>query len=384
MAKFCIHCGTPIKENNAFCTNCGKPTKAQRRPKPSPQSKPPLSTPQPTHISPKKAQTPVKTKPRPKKSKLPWIAGLLILAIIFVMIKKPFNWPDSPETGYDPIPTTPTQTGSQAEGITLAPVTFDPSPLVLSGSQAFTLEPMEGVTLSAPENALDKDRKFTVTPLATSELEALANQDKQYNFVPLAGINLDSGMEPGEIFPGDMTLTMDLAAFNIDESLYDDLCVIRIDNGGNYAWLSSQVSDGSITFKSEQNCVYILGLSSHFWIALAIGSTVVLPALAVTYDTLKKEGYMDDDWSFDTDLMMTGWLDIKEVDGYTIYYPARMTPANPTEVKRVTDTLISILENHQITPTASSIKLLMKSPKTMSSLWSALKKTRTFLRFKSC
>lgn len=36
--------------------------------------------------------------------------------------------------------------------------------IVEGHSKAFTIEPIEGITISAPENALDKDRKFKVKP----------------------------------------------------------------------------------------------------------------------------------------------------------------------------------------------------------------------------
>jgi hypothetical protein len=335
MANFCKYCGANLQASSKFCPKCGA---------------------QVIHFVP----APIQPSKKKKKLWIPLVAGILILALLFTMIR------------YLVIPYLPM-------GFDDTPITFDPEPLAISGSSEFSITPLPGVTISAEKNALDRNRTFTVERLDDSQIQAMAKDMHVSTFVPLAGIDIDSGMEARDIFPGALSLTMDLVEFNIPESMYAHLSAYRIEDDGSTYRLPSSVMDGSLFIETERNCKIILGLSSHFWIALAVGLTVVLPAIAVTHDTLQKEGYIHDDWSLDTDLMSTGWLDIDDVNGYTIYYPARMAPGNPAEVKRVTSLLIQALENNKIQVTANNIKLLMENPSGMKALWTQLQKDTDFL-----
>ena len=336
MANFCKYCGANLQASSKFCPKCG----AQLTP-----------------------SVPAPIQPTKKKKKLwiPVVAGILILALLFTMIR------------YLVMPYFPMALDSDV------PSEFNPEPVTMSNSDEFNISPLSGVTISAEKNALDRNRTFTVERLDDSQIRSMAQDMHVSTFVPLAGIDIDSGMEARDIFPGALSLTMDLVEFNIPESMYAHLSAYRIEDDGSTYRLPSSVKDGSLFIETERNCKIILGLSSHFWIALAVGLTVVLPAIAVTHDTLQKEGYIHDDWSLDTDLMSTGWLDIDDVNGYTIYYPARMAPGNPAEVKRVTSLLIQALENNKIQVTANNIKLLMENPSGMKALWTQLQKDTDFL-----
>ncbi len=123
-------------------------------------------------------------------------------------------------------------------------------------SKAFTITPFEGVTVSAQENALDKDRTFEISALNDDELEevvdayAAAMNDSYY---PLGGMHISAGLAPDELLPEGYTVQIDLASMGVPEDLWNSVTAFRRDDNGMYYEYASYLQDGKLTFESQQN-----------------------------------------------------------------------------------------------------------------------------------
>ena len=99
-------------------------------------------------------------------------------------------------------------------------------------SKAFKIEPMEGITISAPENALDKDREFKLTAVDDKTYDRWTKAMKAEGMKPLMIFDLDAGLKPDEYFPGDYDVVMDLNKMGIPSDLQERVCVYRIAGKG--------------------------------------------------------------------------------------------------------------------------------------------------------
>lgn len=133
--------------------------------------------------------------------------------------------------------------------------------IVVGHSKAFKIEPLEGITISAEENALDKNRKFKIKPVSDrtwkkscKKVEEAAPWQK-----PILCFDLDAGMEPDEVMPGVFKVAIDLDKLGIPESLRDRMSVWR-DSGGDVYEYTSWVENGKLCFNSDQNCSIVLAI----------------------------------------------------------------------------------------------------------------------------
>ena len=128
--------------------------------------------------------------------------------------------------------------------------------IVVGHSKPFKIEPVEGITISAPKNALDKDREFKLTPV---------DNKTDQGVTPLFVFDFDAGLKSDEYFPGDFDVEWDLDKMGIPRSLQDGVCVYRIAGKGKneeYIKYSSRVSNGKLRFRSNQNSYWELCLDS--------------------------------------------------------------------------------------------------------------------------
>ena len=143
-------------------------------------------------------------------------------------------------------------------------------------SKAFRKETPYGITVSAEENALDKDREFTVEPATLEQYEALDGTLSDItggSGVLFAAWEVDAGMEDNEVLPGHFTMEVDLEKMGLDASDYEDLAFYRIDDAGKWYEYHTSLSGNTVTIESQQNSI--------------IGAVVVGAALAsITYDTI--------------------------------------------------------------------------------------------------
>ena len=137
--------------------------------------------------------------------------------------------------------------------------------IVVGHSKPFKIEPVEGITISAPKNALDKDREFKLTPVDNKTYNRLTKLVADEGVTPLFVFDFDAGLKPDEYFPGDFDVEWDLDKMGIPRSLQDGVCVYRIAGKGKneeYIKYSSRVSNGKLRFRSNQNSYWELCLDS--------------------------------------------------------------------------------------------------------------------------
>lgn len=117
--------------------------------------------------------------------------------------------------------------------------------VVTGHSKAFKIEPVEGITISAPKNALDKDREFTIKPVSDKTWKESCKKVEEAApwQTPILCFDLDAGMKPDEVMPGVFKVAIDLDKLGIPESLRNQMSVWR-DGGGDVYEYTSWVENG--------------------------------------------------------------------------------------------------------------------------------------------
>ena len=113
----------------------------------------------------------------------------------------------------------PTVSGQSATEET---ITQDALDSAVGNSKAFTLQPVEGMTVSAPENALDRDREVRVSAATEEELDAALSTVSEALPEPLLVLDaweFDMGLEDDDLLPGEVEIALDLEALGVDGSL---------------------------------------------------------------------------------------------------------------------------------------------------------------------
>ncbi len=128
--------------------------------------------------------------------------------------------------------------------------------LPAGNSKAFSIEPQPGIVISAEENALDRDREFTMTPCTEDEFavfdEAIQEVDPDEKL--LYAWELDAGLAEDEILPGTFHVDLDLEELGILEENYPYLSVYRISDTGVWHEYSTTIENGHLSFDSNKNC----------------------------------------------------------------------------------------------------------------------------------
>ncbi len=164
-----------------------------------------------------------------------------------------------------------------------------PLPPVVGNSKPVDVQPVDGIRITAPANALDKDREFKITPVSDQDWKMLENKmadasDEQMLFC----FDLDAGMEPDEHLPGEFTLTLNLEKMGIPSILHKHLTVWRQAGDQLYKY-TSWVENGNLTFRSDQNCFLIFAIPSAGAVAKAtVGALVAGLILKYGAETWEK------------------------------------------------------------------------------------------------
>ena len=170
-----------------------------------------------------------------------------------------------------------------------------PLPPVVGNSKPVDVEPVEGIRITAAENALDKDREFKITPVSDQDWKMLENKmadasDEQMLFC----FDLDAGMEPDEHLPGEFTLTLNLEKMGIPPILHKHLTVWRQAGDQLYKY-TSWLQNGKLTFSSDQNCFVIFALPSGMaLLKTVVGALVILGGATYAYETWEKHATTGD------------------------------------------------------------------------------------------
>lgn len=164
-----------------------------------------------------------------------------------------------------------------------------PLPPVVGNSKPVDVQPVDGIRITAAENALDKDREFKITPVSDQDWDSMEKRlsevsDEQMLFC----FDLDAGMGPDEHLPGEFTLTLNLEKMGIPPILHKHLTVWR--QAGNQLYkYTSWVENGNLTFRSDQNCFLIFAIPSAGAVAKAtVGALVAGLILKYGAETWEK------------------------------------------------------------------------------------------------
>ena len=145
--------------------------------------------------------------------------------------------------------------------------------IVVGNSKAFKIEPVEGITISAPENALDKDREFKLSPVDDKTYDKVTKAYENTYIKPLFVFEFDAGLKPDEHLPGDVDVVWDLDKMGIPRELQDQFVVYRGAGSGKsleYLRYKTHLDNGKLSFKSNQNSVIIGALAVVGGITMAI------------------------------------------------------------------------------------------------------------------
>lgn len=145
--------------------------------------------------------------------------------------------------------------------------------IVVGNSKAFKIEPVEGITISVPENALDKDREFKLTPVDDKTYDKVTKAYENTYIKPLFVFEFDAGLKPDEHLPGDVDVVWDLDKMGIPRELQDQFVVYRGAGSGKsleYLRYKTHLDNGKLSFKSNQNSVIIGALAVVGGITMAI------------------------------------------------------------------------------------------------------------------
>lgn len=151
---------------------------------------------------------------------------------------------------------------------------------VVGDSEALDVEPVEGIRITAPANAMDKDREFTITAVdektweeAKKRVEANGEEKMLFCF------DLDAGLGPDEHLPGEYTFSMDLKKMGIPPILWDYISVWWC-SGDERERYTTWIEDGKLVLQSDRNTLME-------WV---IGAPIVLPIALYVIDETRTEG----------------------------------------------------------------------------------------------
>ncbi|MBR1857524.1 MAG: zinc ribbon domain-containing protein, partial [Oribacterium sp.] len=138
-------------------------------------------------------------------------------------------------------------------------------------SKAFRMKTPYGVTISAEENALDRDRTFTLEPVGGDkivQLEEVFVTDIEGPGMILDAWELNAGLEDDEAFSNYFTMEIDLDQMGLTEDDYPFLSFYRVDDSGIWYEYASQIEGNKAIIHSSQNSIIIPTLAIGFALGL--------------------------------------------------------------------------------------------------------------------
>ncbi len=128
----------------------------------------------------------------------------------------------------------------------------------VGNSKAFKVEPVEGITLSAEENALDQDRTFNMAELSEGKINEY--QDKLgEEVIVFDAYSMDSGMDESRYFPGTFQIDVDLEKLGIPEELHEAMTLYHADSKGRMNEYLTTLKDGHLYADSRENGALLVG-----------------------------------------------------------------------------------------------------------------------------
>ncbi|MBR0302936.1 MAG: hypothetical protein IJQ80_03715 [Clostridia bacterium] len=210
--------------------------------------------------------------------------SLIALTLVLTLVVAAFGWPGFLLSIFEP---KPVKLDLSDEQVTV------PDHEWKGDSDAFTIAPVDGITISAEEDAMDQNRTFNVSEVDAEDLEDLVSplvEAANELVAPLGGIHIDAGLGADGLLPGHYTMKIDLAARGIPEDMWQDVGVWRRDDNGYYYEYATELDDnGVITLESQQNGVI-------FWVVsvgvIYLCADVFFPAIGTGLKWFERSNYI--------------------------------------------------------------------------------------------
>ncbi|MBO4838343.1 MAG: hypothetical protein J5493_03115 [Lachnospiraceae bacterium] len=161
---------------------------------------------------------------------------------------------DVTEPSTDPAETTSADWRAEARGLSDEPEELPEWPY---HSEALDFSPAEGIRIKAEAGALYDDTEITLTPVTEDDgrLLQLAEDFDTYG-EPVIGIwEVHAGLEPDEHLPGTYTVSFDLAALDVDESLWPAVRLYRLADDDTLTAYSTKLEGGILSYTTSQNSI---------------------------------------------------------------------------------------------------------------------------------
>ena len=198
------------------------------------------------------------------------VLALLVTGLVSPGFALPLFYPkDEGPVGTDAL--SERQLAALAENA-LAP---DGTVLPTGKSAAFSIEPVAGITISAEEDALDKDRTFRMEEVSEAQYAQLEDSLCEHIGPQLVvgAWELDAGLADDEMLPGTYQMTYDLKALGVPQDLYESVRAYRVDDKGVIYEYVHGIEGDALTIESRQNSISVL--------SIVIGSMIVAGAVKV-------------------------------------------------------------------------------------------------------
>lgn len=150
-------------------------------------------------------------------------------------------------------------------------------------SKAFSIKPIEGITISAEENALDKDRDIKLDILSDEEyLDCVDSLDEIISPAEtiVGAYELDAGLADDELMPGNIRMSFDLEELGIVQDMYNNVNIYRIDDEGKWYEYAMELDGKNAVTESNQNSIIAVTL-------VTLVSAFALTTAYNVYDYLK-------------------------------------------------------------------------------------------------
>jgi len=199
---------------------------------------------------------------------------------------------------------------------------LNPAPPRDTGAPAVDVRTLPGVRVSAPAGAMDKPREVRVTPVdarwgAAVRAEALARRE-----VPAAAFRVDAGMGADDRFPGEMTVSLDLAKRGVPKELWPYARFYHVDDGGRFTEMDTVLRGDTLSCKAHHNSIFAVLIGIGYGCSIAV----------ITAADQKFGGE-------------ESWNSISSAD-FKAYWPARLPPRDPAVFNPVRDELEALWKKY--------------------------------------
>ena len=178
------------------------------------------------------------------------VAGLLVALLVL------------PSGRWDLLPSMAVSALSNGPGSRLKP-----APAVRT-APAVNVQPAPGLRLEAPANAVDKPRQFQASELSREDLTRVAEDIGADGALTLGGWRLDAAMTDEDLFPGEVTASVDLKHLRIPDGMREFATLVHVADDGTMTPLAGDLRNGRLCAGIRHNGWLVVRLVI-FWAPVA-------------------------------------------------------------------------------------------------------------------